>query len=142
MSGQSKIESYRDLLVWRKGIDLVKSVYQITQTFPQDERFGLTSQIRRAAVSVPSNIAEGQARFTTREFIHFISHAEGSIAEVDTQLVIALELNFCKAPRVKPAFDAIVELQKMLNSLRRKTSGKRRAEVKSHHLSPRHLSRH
>jgi four helix bundle protein len=120
MSGQSKIESYRDLLVWRKGIDLVKSVYQITQTFPQDERFGLTSQIRRAAVSVPSNIAEGQARFTTREFIHFISHAEGSIAEVDTQLVIALELDFCKAPKVKPAFDAIVELQKMLNSLRRK----------------------
>jgi four helix bundle protein len=103
MSGQSKIGSYRDLLVWRKGIDLVRSIYQITQTFPQDERFGLTSQIRRAAVSVPSNIAEGQARHTTREFIHFVSTAEGSIAEVDTQLVIAIELGICKAatPRRK-----------------------------------------
>ena len=120
MSGQSKIGSYRDLLVWQKGIGLVKLLYEISREFPADERFGLTSQIRRAAVSVPSNIAEGQERFTTREFIHFISYAEGSIAEIDTQLVIALELDFCKAARVKPALDAIVEVRKMLNALRRK----------------------
>ena len=82
---QTKVGSYRDLLVWQKGIGLVKLVYQISRDFPSEERFGLTSQIRRAAVSVPSNIAEGQARFTTREFIHFISHAEGSIAQVDTR---------------------------------------------------------
>ena len=117
---QTKVSSYRDLLVWQKGIGLVTLLYEISREFPADERFGLTSQIRRAAVSVPSNIAEGQARFSTREFVHFISHAEGSIAEIDTQLVIALELDFCKAAKVKPAFDAIVELRKMLNSLRRK----------------------
>jgi four helix bundle protein len=115
-----KVGSYRDLLVWQKGISLVKLIYQISREFPAEERFGLTSQIRRAAVSVPSNIAEGQARFTTREFIHFISHAEGSIAEIDTQLVIALELDFCTLATVKPAFDAIIELRKMLNALRRK----------------------
>src|SRR6266550_4636550 len=91
-----KVSSYRDLLVWRKGIDLVKSVYLISQGFPADERFGLTTQLRRAAVSVPSNIAEGQARHTTGEFIHAISHSEGSLAEVDTQLVIAIELGYCK----------------------------------------------
>ena len=117
---QTKVSSYRDLLVWRKEIGLVTLLYEISREFPADERFGLTSQIRRAAVSVPSNIAEGQARFSTREFIHFISHAEGSIAEIDTQLVIALELDCCKPAKVKPAFDAIVELRKMLNSLRRK----------------------
>ena len=126
MSGQSKIGSYRDLLVWQKGIDLVRSIYQLTQTFPRDERFGLTSQIRRAAVSVPSNIAEGQARRTTREFIHFVSTAEGSIAEVDTQLVIAIELGICKAPEVQGTFAAIIELRKMLNSLRRRLEEKER----------------
>ena len=115
----TKVGGYRDLLVWQKGISLVKLVYQVSQTFPSDERFGLTSQVRRAAVSVPSNIAEGQARFTTREFIHFISNAEGSTAEVDTQLVIAVELEFCKAAEAKSAFEAIVELRKMLNALRR-----------------------
>ena len=90
--GDSKINNYRDLLVWQKGIQLVKAIYQVTHEFPQDERFGLTTQMRRAAVSIPSNIAEGQARRTTREFIHFVSNSEGSLAELDTQLVIAIEV--------------------------------------------------
>jgi four helix bundle protein len=114
------IASYRDLLVWKKAIALVKAIYQISQKFPLAEQFGLTSQIRRAAVSVPSNIAEGQARHTTREFIHFISHAEGSLAEIDTQLFIAVELGFGQAKDVQPVFDTIVELGKMLGALRRK----------------------
>ena len=76
---------------------MVKSVYQLTKQFPAEERFGLTAQIRRAAVSAPSNIAEGQARHTTREFIRFVSNAERSMAEVDTQLVIDVELNFCSS---------------------------------------------
>ncbi|MCM3881285.1 MAG: four helix bundle protein [Vicinamibacterales bacterium] len=118
-NGRTKVGSYRDLLVWQKGIALVKLVYQTSQTFPDGERFGLISQMRRAAVSVPSNIAEGQARYSTREFIHFVSNAEGSVAEVDTQLTIALELGFCKVADVKPVLDAIVELRKMLNALRR-----------------------
>jgi four helix bundle protein len=120
-----KISSYRDLLVWRKGIDLVKSVYQISQRFPSDERFGPTTQLRRAAVSIPSNIAEGQARHTTGEFIHSLSHSEGSLAELDTQLVIAAELGYCEPSDIKTASAAITELQKMLTSLRRRLQSKR-----------------
>jgi four helix bundle protein len=77
-----RAEGYRDLLVWQKGIALTREVYRITESFPTKERFGLISQMRRAAVSVPSNVAEGQARHTTQEFIRFISHAEGSLAEL------------------------------------------------------------
>jgi four helix bundle protein len=117
---EEKARSYRDLLVWQKGIALVKAVYMLSQRFPADERFGLTAQIRRAAVSAPSNIAEGQARHTTREFIRFISNAEGSVAEVDTQLVIAVELNFCTSHDAESMFAMIEELRRMLNGLRRK----------------------
>ena len=119
-----KVESYRDLLVWRKGITLVKSIYQLSQRFPAEERYGLTAQIRRAAVSTPSNIAEGQARHTTREFIHFISNAEGSVAEIDTQLVIAVELGFCTSSEAASAFSMLDEERKMLNGWRRKLQDK------------------
>jgi four helix bundle protein len=125
MSGDGKIGDYRDLLVWQKGIALTKVVYEIARTFPGDERFGLVTQMRRAAVSVPSNIAEGQARHTTGEFIQFISHAEGSLAELDTQLTIAVELKFCGAQVATPALTLIAELRKMLNALRRKLATKR-----------------
>jgi four helix bundle protein len=91
----NKTRSYKDLLVWQKGIELAKIIYPLTDEFPPEEKFGLIAQIRRAAVSIPSNIAEGQARRTTGEFIQAISHAEGSVAEVDTQLIIARELGFC-----------------------------------------------
>jgi four helix bundle protein len=119
-----KVGSYRDLLVWQKGIVLVKSVYLISQGFPNDERYGLTAQIRRAAISIPSNIAEGQARHTTKEFIVGISHAEGSLAELDTQLVLAVELGYCPQADNQSVFDSIVELRRMLNGLRRKLQEK------------------
>ncbi len=115
-----KPQSYRDLLVWQKGIELAKLLYQLTTRFPPDERFGLISQIRRAAVSVPSNIAEGQARNTTGEFIQFISHAEGSAAELDTQLHLATELGFTSTNDAAPAFALIDEIRRMLNGLRRR----------------------
>ena len=89
-----RTKSYRDLIVWQRSIQLVKKVYEITRTFPADERFGLVSQMRRASVSISSNIAEGQARRTPGEFINFISQAEGSTAELDTQFIIACELSF------------------------------------------------
>jgi len=108
------------LLVWQKGIALVKEIYQITGAFPADERFGLVSQMRRAAVSIPSNLAEGQARHTTGEFIQFVSHAEGSIAELETQLIIAIDLGYCTHSKATNAFNLIQELHKMLNALRRK----------------------
>ena len=114
-----KPAGYEDLLVWRKAISLVKEIYQITRTFPDEEKFGLTSQMRRSAVSVPSNIAEGQARHTTREFVQFVSHAEGSLAELQTQLVIARELGYCPESNTRAAFELTSELRKMLNALRR-----------------------
>lgn len=85
---------HRDLRVWQEAIALVKSVYQLTATFPDSERFGLTAQMRRAAISVPSNIAEGVARNSRKEFLHFLGIARGSLSELDTQLVIAKELAF------------------------------------------------
>jgi len=101
----------------------VKEVYMLTRAFPEEERFGLISQMRRAAVSIPSNIAEGQARHTTGEFVQFISHAEGSLAELDTQIRVSAELGFCGGTVAAHA-DAVVrhaeELRRMLNSLRRR----------------------
>ena len=117
---RTKAGGYQDLLVWQKGIVLVKRIYQLTKGFPTEEKFGLVSRMRRAAVSVPSNLAEGQARHTTGEFIQFISHPEGSIAELDTQLIIAVELSYCERADVSDVVALIAELRKMLNGLRRK----------------------
>ncbi len=113
-----KLKSYKDLVVRRKSIVLVKGVYQLTRLFPADERYGLVSQMRRAAVSVPSNLAEGHARNTTGEFIQFISHAEGSLAELE-QVILAVELSFCSASEAQPVQGLIEEVQKMANALRR-----------------------
>ena len=119
MSEKITARSYRDLVVWQKGIALVKEIYRLSSKFPAEEKFGLVSQMRRAAVSVPSNTAEGQARNTTSQFIHFISTAEGSLAELDTQLVVAIELDFCTSSDAQDAFSLIEEEQRMLNALRR-----------------------
>jgi four helix bundle protein len=97
----------------------VKEIYKLTESFPAGEKFGLVSQMRRAAVSIPSNIAEGQARRTTGEFIQFVSQAEGSLAELDTQLVLAEELGHAKLTQVTSATDLVSELKRMLNALRR-----------------------
>jgi four helix bundle protein len=116
----NETQSYKDLLVWQKGIELAKAIYSLTREFPAEERFGLVSQMRRAAVSIPSNIAEGQARHTTGEFIQFISHAEGSAAELDTQLILSVEMAFSSKRAAIPIYEAIDELRRMLNALRRK----------------------
>ena len=121
---ETKTKSFKDLVVWQKGIALAKLIYGVTRTFPAEEKFGLIAQMRRAAVSVPSNIAEGQARHTTGEFIQFISHAEGSVAELDTQLILAGELQFCRDEDAAPAFQLIEELRRMLNTLRRKLAAR------------------
>lgn len=89
-----KIKSYNDLFAWQKSIELVTETYKLTQLFPKEEIYGLTSQIRRSAVSIPSNIAEGQSRNTTGEFIQFLGIAKGSLAELETQFVIANNLNY------------------------------------------------
>jgi len=104
---------------------LAKLIYDLTRKFPSDERFGLTSQLRRAAVSVPSNIAEGQARHGTGEFLQFLSHAEGSLAEIETQLLLAVNLGFCQQTSVDEPLSEIDQLQKMLVALKRSLSSPR-----------------
>src|SRR5258705_9913150 len=121
---QDKPQNYKDLLVWQKGIALSKIVHRLTQSYPTIEKFGLIAQMRRAAVSIPSNLAEGQARHATGEFIQFISHAEGSVAELDTQLMLSIELQFCREEAGDPAFELIGELRRMSNVLRRKLAAR------------------
>jgi len=116
-----KVGGYKDLLVWQEGLALTRKIYELTRTFPPEERYGLVSQMRKAAVSIPSNIAEGQARHTTGEFVQFISHAEGSLAELETQVLVSIELRyFKKEGDAEELLARVNELRKMLNSLRRK----------------------
>ena len=88
------VKDYRDLIVWQKAMDLVEAVYRTTAAFPREEVYGLTSQLRRAAVSIPSNIAEGNGRNTTRDYLHFLGMAYGSVKEVETQVLIAERLQY------------------------------------------------
>ena len=129
-AARTQIRDYKDLVVWQKGMQLAKEVYQLTQSFPAEEKFGMVSQMRRAIVSVPSNVAEGQARNTTGEFVQFVSHAEGSLAELDTQIRLSIELGFCREATVKSIQELIIEEQKMLKSLRR--------SLKANALTPNH----
>lgn len=124
-NGKRILRNYRDLLVWQKAMSLVEDIYGVSSRFPADERFGLVAQIRRAAVSVPSNIAEGQARNSTREFVQFIFHAEGSLAEVDTQLTLSERLKFCRPEEAANLFSKVEEVRKMLMSLRGRLAGRR-----------------
>jgi four helix bundle protein len=119
---QKKAQNYKDLVVWQKGIALAKAIYQLTSGFPSEEKFGLVSQMRRAAVSIPSNVAEGQARHTTGEFIQFISHAEGSTAELETQLILSVEVKFVVKEQTTNEFVLLDDIRRMLNGLRRKLS--------------------
>ena len=122
MSGEWRVASgevrhYRDLLVWQKAVDWVETVYAATRAWPQDERFGLTSQIRRAAVSVPSNVAEGCARRSTAEFIRFLSIGRGSLAEVETQIIIATRLGYLDQALQSSLLEAADEISRMLAGL-------------------------
>ena len=112
-----KSRSYRDLLVWRKGVELVKKMYALTHKLPKQETFVLSDQIRRATISVPSNIAEGQARKNVGEFEYFLYVAMGSLAELDTQLLLTKELNYINAQTLKDFESDIHELQKMIFAL-------------------------
>ena len=118
---------YTELQVWQKAMSLTKNIYQITGSFPHEERFGLTSQLRRAAVSVPSNIAEGYARASTKDYIHFLSIARGSIAEIETQLYISKDLEYVQEESLENVFVLIEEISKMLTAmivkLKQKTMG-------------------
>ena len=109
--------SYRDLIAWRKAIEFTKAVYRASESFPASERYGLTSQVRRAAVSIPSNIAEGQGRRLPGDFQLFLRHARGSLQEVETQLIIAAELGYLEQPELKALLAQAAELGRVLNGL-------------------------
>lgn len=116
----SKIYSFKDLEVWKKSCDLSVEVYSITNNFPKEEIYGITSQIRRSAVSIPSNIAEGCARDSTKEYIRFISIALGSVAELRTQIEISLKVGFLNEKTFLNLEDKIVTIYKMLLGLKAK----------------------
>ncbi|MFZ3253241.1 MAG: four helix bundle protein [Syntrophales bacterium] len=111
------VKSYKDLIVLQKALDLVEMVYQVSKAFPKEELYGLTNQLRRAAVSIPSNIAEGHARSSTAEFLRFLSIARGSLAEVETQLLIAQRLGYLSADQLSPILGLQAEMNKMTNGL-------------------------
>jgi len=111
------MQSYKDLIVWQKGIRLVSEIYRVTEKFPKSEMFGLTSQIRRAAVSIPANLAEGYARKHRAEYIQFVKIAFGSGAELETHLLIAQNLKFIKKEEAAEAEVLLDEVMRMLNKL-------------------------
>ena len=111
------VKSYKDLVVWQKSMHLVEMVYMATKAFPKEELYGLTNQIRRAVVSIPSNIAEGHARKSTAEFRNFLSITRGSLAEVETQLLIAKRLSYINKQRLEAILSIQVEVNKMTNAL-------------------------
>lgn len=113
MAGQN----YRDLIVWQKSMDFVEEVYRLTARFPSDERFGLTVQMRRAAVNVPCKIAEGQGRAVPRDFARLLGLAHGSIREVETQVMLAERLRFAEPEPCAKILDQAAEIGRMLNGL-------------------------
>jgi len=115
----SGIGTYRELLVWQKSIVLVTECYKLTARFPDHERFGLTSQLRRAAVSIPANIAEGHGRGSTKSFVHFLWIANGSRTELETHVLIAEQLGFATRSETVRIFELSSEIGRMLTGLRR-----------------------
>ena len=114
----ARIRNFRDLVAWQKAMLLAREVYQTTRGFPKEEVYGLTSQMRRAAVSIASNIAEGQSRQSRGEFLRSIGHARGSLAELETQSILAADLGFLDTHSQEPLNDLICEVGRLLNGLR------------------------
>lgn len=112
-----KVKKYSELIVWQKAMDLTEEVYTATKRFPKEEIYGLTSQLRRAAVSVPSNIAEGQGRKSTNEFLHHLSIAYGALMEVETQVLIAERLAYLEQVSVGKLMERAAEVGRLLNGL-------------------------
>ncbi len=114
---KDKMKDFRELIVWQKSIDLVERVYQITNSFPKEEMFSLTSQIRRSAISIPSNVAEGFGRKSTLDYIHFLHIARGSLYELQTQFEISNRVKYLSENDLKSTIEECKEVEKMLNGL-------------------------
>ena len=116
---ENMVRTHRDLDVWKKSIDLVTLIYKYTAEYPKDEVYGLTSQIRRCAVSIPSNIAEGSARTTKKDFSYFLAIALGSVAELETQLIISRNLNFLSEAVLDELISELISIRRMTLGLRK-----------------------
>jgi four helix bundle protein len=112
-----KINNYRDLIVWQKAMDLCEMLYKATVSFPKEEVYGITAQMRRCAVSIASNIAEGHSRNTKGEYIQFIGISKGSLSELETQIILANRLGYCKAAEKENLLSLCSEVGKMLVSI-------------------------
>lgn len=112
-----KISNYQDLIVWQKAITLVEEVYRLVRFLPKEELYALSNQMRRSAISIPSNIAEGQQRKSTKEFLNFLSIAKGSSAELQTQLIICERLHYLTKEQIRPCMELLEEVRKMLSKL-------------------------
>lgn len=110
-------QHFKDLIAWQKAMELVNAVYDATDNFPRQEVYGLTSQIRRAAVSIPSNTAEGQAHYSHREFTHFLRHSRGSLAELETQILIAQRRNYLPQEQAEKLIGRADEVGRILSGL-------------------------
>ena len=132
--GAERRTSHKDLVLWKKSVDLAVDVYRIAQCLPHHERFGLGAQLRRAAVSVPSNVAEGAARRTTREFISFLYIARGSLAELETQVLLARRMHLVDDASAIAIAPKVEEVGRLLNAVIRGL--RRRLETQPSSLSP------
>ena len=112
-----RVRSYQDLVAWQKAMNLVGEIYRVSLLFPKEEVFGLTSQLRRAAVSIPSNIAEGQAKSSRGEFQLYLGHARGSMAELETQIMIARNLNYLSEAEAAGLLGQAAEVGRIMNGL-------------------------
>jgi four helix bundle protein len=120
MTETKKVKTFRDLLVWQKAMRLVTDVYRFTKAFPKEETYGITSQIRRCAVSIPSNIAEGHGRYSTNDYVRFLDIATGSLFELQTQLEIAKNLEYLREVDFLSLHELTREIERMLSSLKSK----------------------
>ena len=120
-----KVQSYKDLLVWQKAMLITKDVYLLVRNLPKEELYSLSDQIRRSAISIPSNIAEGQERNSTRDFVHFLNIAQGSRAELETQLLICSSIGYFDDNAIEHILNNLSELGKMTNSLINKLQNKK-----------------
>jgi len=121
---KKKIESYKDLIVWQKGIEIVNDIYNLTKHFPKYELYSLTSQIRRAAISIPTNIAEGWGRGTTKNYIQFLEISRGSLFELEALIIISTNQSFLTQDKCAEISIKINEIGKMLNGLITKLESK------------------
>jgi four helix bundle protein len=119
------IRNYTDLIAWQKAMTLVESAYRVSADMPQEERFGLISQMRRSAISVPSNIAEGQGRWTDGEYLNQLSVAHGSLRELETQLLLSTRLGLLPKKAVQPVLDEAAEVGRLVNGLAKSIKGSR-----------------